>query len=94
MLEAPAALVDPYTGDTHLVYPTQLASGVLAVRQELAAHVAKSLPGAVSAGNVAVMRRHLEEHTYVSGSADAGPRASYRDYRRQRRTKWQRLASN
>lgn len=95
MLEAPVALVDPYSGNSHVVSPTQLANGVLQVRAELAAHVAKSLPGAVAQGNVTVLRRHLEEHTYVSGSHSDAPRTSYRDYRRQRRTsKWQRMTSN
>jgi hypothetical protein len=96
MLEAPAALVDPYSGQTHMVNPTQLASGVLAVRKELAGHVAKQLPGAVQAGSVGVLRRHLEEHTYVSGNAgNDAPRTSYRNNRRQQRTgsKWQEAAN-
>ncbi|KAI8470125.1 MAG: hypothetical protein J3K34DRAFT_459013 [Monoraphidium minutum] len=93
MLEAPAALVDPYTGGVHHVHPARLAAGVLAARQELAGHVAAALPGAVAAGSVGVLRRHLEEHTYVSGSAEAPPRASFRTYRApQRAGKWQRLA--
>lgn len=86
MLEAPVTLVDPYTGQSHAVSPTQIASGVLSVRQELAGHVAKGLPGAVAAGNVSVLRRHLEEHTYVSGDAgNDAARPSYRNYRRNRR---------
>lgn len=79
----PVALVDPYSGRTHIISPTQLATGVLTVREELSRHIAKSLPGAVAAGTVAVLRRHLETHTYVSGT-NAAPRASYRQYRRPR----------
>ncbi|GBF95673.1 NAD+ synthase [Raphidocelis subcapitata] len=91
----PVALVDPYSGRTHIISPTQLATGVLTVREELSRHVAKSLPGAVAAGNVAVLRRHLETHTYVSGT-NAAPRASYRHYRRPRArgSRWSQMSSS
>jgi hypothetical protein len=95
MHEPPVALVDPYTGRSHTIAPSRLAAGVLTVREELARHVAAALPGAVAASNVGVLRDHLERHTYVSGSADAPPRASYREYRSRRGGRWQapRMAS-
>jgi hypothetical protein len=95
MLQPPVALADPYSGRTHRVHPARLASGILTAREELAAHVAKGLPSAVARSNVSVLRRHLEEHTYVSGTHVDAPRPSYRDYRRRGSgSRWQRLASS
>lgn len=77
-----------------VIHPTQIATGVLTVREELSRHVSKSLPGAVQTGNVNVLRNHLEQHTYVSGTHSEAPRRSYRDYRARGAgaNRWQDLA--
>jgi hypothetical protein len=43
MHEPPVALVDPYTGRSHIISPSRLAAGVLTVR-EVGAEVATVLP--------------------------------------------------
>ena len=72
MAERPVALVDPRSGRAHVVSPTALATGVLTVRGELARHVARAVEPAAARGAVGVLRAHLEQHTYVSGSWQQG----------------------
>ncbi len=72
MAERPRVFKDNSTGATHYVAPTQLANRVLAVRADLAQHVVASLAGEIQRENVAILRGHLEAHTYTSGTHSSG----------------------
>lgn len=93
MQARPVASVDPYSGTTHFINPSQIAAAVLATREALAAKLARGLVPRVADANMAVLRSHLEAHTYVSGSNN-DRRPSYRQYRggqQQRRQQGQQL---
>lgn len=60
--------VDPLTGIKHCINPAAIAAAVLTTRESLAQKLAKTLPTRVQDANVAIMRTHLETHTYVSGT--------------------------
>jgi hypothetical protein len=64
----PVYSMDPQTGNKHYINPAGIASAVLATREALAQQLAKTLPTKVQDANVAIMRTHLETHTYVSGT--------------------------
>lgn len=71
---------DPYTGSVHHINPAALAAAILSTREALGQQLAKALPGRVADANIAVMRAHLENYTYTSGTnLDVKP--SFRQYR-------------
>jgi hypothetical protein len=80
----PEYRADPRTGATHYINPAAIASAVLSTRESLARQLAKRLAGSVREENILIMRAHLEQHTYVSGSDDQA-RPSFRQDRRRGR---------
>ena len=58
------------TGATVEIHPAQLGERVLKMREGLAVSVAKVVPSVVGRRNVAVLRKHLENTSYISGSLD------------------------
>uniref|UniRef100_A0A383VD67 Uncharacterized protein n=1 Tax=Tetradesmus obliquus TaxID=3088 RepID=A0A383VD67_TETOB len=92
LLEAkPVYATDPYTGATYHINPAAIANAVLVTREALAAKLSRSITPKVADANIAIMRSHLERHTYVSGSND-DVKPSFRQYRKRPQHQQQRLA--
>jgi hypothetical protein len=77
----PVYSVDPYSGQTYFINPPQVSAAILATREQLAQKLAKNLCSTVTQANVDILRTHLEQHTYVSGSNNDS-KISYRQYRK------------
>lgn len=52
------------------INPAQLGERVLKMREGLAVSVCKVVPTVVGRRNVSVLRKHLENTSYISGSLD------------------------
>eukprot|EP00879_Flechtneria_rotunda_P027843 GHRR01029856.1.p1 GENE.GHRR01029856.1~~GHRR01029856.1.p1 ORF type:complete len:156 (-),score=46.39 GHRR01029856.1:494-961(-) len=76
----PVCAKDPY-GTTHYINPAQIANAVLLTREVLAQKLTKTLGPRVQDANMAVMRGHLETHTYVSGTLNE-TKSSFKQYRK------------
>ena len=68
-------VVDPNTKHTHKIDPQNLAHRILLIRDDMARRATISLPEFVELENTAVMRKHLERNTFVSGSSQEGYKA-------------------
>ena len=85
LFKEPAVVVQDVTNNTqHTIDPPNLAHRLIQIRADLSLTLPR-MPGFVEQENTAVLRRHLERHTYISGSSQPG--ASYserRGYHRRR----------
>jgi hypothetical protein len=61
-------VVDPTTNTTHSIDPQNLAHRILQIRNDMARKATLSLPEFVDMEDAAVMRKHLTNNTFVSGS--------------------------
>lgn len=61
-------VVDPTTNTTHSIDPQNLAHRILQIRNDMAKKATLSLPEFVDMEDAAVMRKHLTNNTFVSGS--------------------------
>eukprot|EP01024_Parvocaulis_polyphysoides_P064976 TRINITY_DN7566_c0_g1_i4.p2 TRINITY_DN7566_c0_g1~~TRINITY_DN7566_c0_g1_i4.p2 ORF type:complete len:222 (-),score=25.74 TRINITY_DN7566_c0_g1_i4:597-1262(-) len=57
-------------GHEYIVRPMELANRIIAARMELSKSIASVITDVASERNVAIMRKHLETHSYTSGSWD------------------------
>lgn len=71
-------VVDAANKTTHHIDPQNLAHRVLVIRDDMARRATLDLPAFVERENTAVLRKHLERNTFVSGSS--GP-DNYKDRR-------------
>jgi len=61
-------VVDPTTQSSHNIDPQNLAHRILQIRNDMARKATLSLPQFVDTEDAAVMRKHLTNNTFVSGS--------------------------
>jgi hypothetical protein len=71
-MQKPETIQCNTTGTTHDIKPRQLGDRVLQMRASLAASVSELVPVIVRQNNTAVLRQHLENTSYVSGSGGDG----------------------
>jgi hypothetical protein len=83
MKARPTYEIDPYTGMMMDINPLHLANRIMATRDLLIKNTTLLAPEQVAKDNVKILRRHLEAHTYVSGSSET-QKPSYRAYRNPR----------
>jgi hypothetical protein len=78
LLQTPTKVKSPATGSVQEISPQQLGNRVLLMREELAKTVLKLVPTDIHERNMTVLRKHLEQSSYTSGTGTASSKSMRR----------------
>jgi hypothetical protein len=81
-MQRPQTILNKSSGSQHHINPQQLGNRVILMRAELAKSVSQMVPNEIQKRNVEVLRKHLENSSYISGSSERSRGREKKGYRR------------
>lgn len=75
-------MVNPSSGAEHTINPQQLGNRVILTRAELGKTVSGLVPQQIEKRNITLLRKHLTDTSYISGSSERTRGRQSPNYRR------------
>lgn len=75
-------MVNPSSGAEHTINPQQLGNRVILTRAELGKTVSEIVPNHMEKRNITLLRKHLTDTSYISGSSERARGRHSPNYRR------------
>lgn len=82
MRERPQTVMNPSSGTEHTINPQQLGNRVIVTRAELGKTVSEMVPNQMEKRNITLLRKHLTDTSYISGSSERTRGRQSPNYRR------------
>lgn len=81
-VQAPTTVMNPSSGAEHTINPQQLGNRVILTRAELGKTVSQIVPKNIEKRNITLLRKHLTDTSYISGSSERTRGRQSPNYRR------------